>query len=148
MRRPELSAMAFFHHDFYLFSARGYYVSKCANPSCPTAFRYLHEGKLFQFEMRSVSNHSADPPNVNSEKKPLCGADCFWLCAPCSSALTLIFDPRRGITVVPLSAARDVQIRPTVPLGDQNEAGMLNPKRLLGQVLFGNGPGRPVDDPA
>ena len=43
-------------------------LSKCANPSCSTPFRYLREGQLFRFQ--------SDRSNTRTE--------FFWLCSGCS----------------------------------------------------------------
>ena len=52
-------------------------VSNCANPRCAGIFRYLHQGKLFQFE---ASREVQDPNQIER----------FWLCASCASTMTLV----------------------------------------------------------
>jgi hypothetical protein len=37
-------------------------VSKCTNPKCRAVFRYLHEGKLFEFEVRTFDEPSGEGP--------------------------------------------------------------------------------------
>jgi hypothetical protein len=45
-------------------------LSKCANPSCPTTFRYLHEGKLYVIApgkwWRGTMRHPQDGPRSSS----------------------------------------------------------------------------------
>ena len=48
-------------------------VSKCSNPSCSTEFKYLGEGRLFEFE--SVSSRAT--------------RDFHWLCNECAKSLKL-----------------------------------------------------------
>ena len=52
-------------------------LAKCANPSCSSVFRYLHEGKLFRLESvqssRGLDRHS----------------EWFWLCDRCAPIMTL-----------------------------------------------------------
>src|SRR5947209_8578904 len=54
-------------------------LSKCANPGCSTAFRYLREGKLFEIDNNTLAAANADA------KKPVRRVEFFWLCGPCSS---------------------------------------------------------------
>lgn len=70
-------------------------LSKCANPSCPTLFRYLHEGKLYVLGPRdAVARH-----------KPRCSAESghieyAWLCSSCCLYLTIQVDEEFGTRVV------------------------------------------------
>lgn len=60
-------------------------LSKCANPNCSAAFRYLHEGKLFR-----VARPAADNGNGNgSWKKVPQQLEYFWLCDSCAARMTL-----------------------------------------------------------
>jgi hypothetical protein len=67
-------------------------VTKCANPTCSIPLRYLRDGRLFQFEVRSRGESRRLSRQVAH----------FWLCGNCSSSLTLVFDPASGVRVVPL----------------------------------------------
>lgn len=57
-------------------------VSKCANPSCETAFRYFRGGKLFLIDRQSAS--SSDAKGTTGSRR-----EYFWLCEACASALTV-----------------------------------------------------------
>lgn len=76
-------------------------LSKCANPSCSTPLLYLREGKIFKTE------HAAAPepvsPPVQSRKLPPARVEHFWLCGPCSTAMTLVYDSQSGVLVLPKS---------------------------------------------
>jgi len=66
-------------------------VKQCANPACSAPLRYLRDGRLFQFEVRS---------RVRARK--LCRQVAhFWLCGTCCRVLTLVFDPLSGVQVMP-----------------------------------------------
>jgi hypothetical protein len=67
-------------------------VTKCANPDCSIPLRYLRDGRLFQFEVRSPA------PSRKLSRQ----VAHFWLCGSCSSTLTLAFDATSGVRVVPL----------------------------------------------
>ena len=70
-------------------------LSKCANPGCRAAFRYLHTGRLFQFERR-------DPPARVGERIPAQSVEFFWLCDDCAPRFQLVSDANR-VRVIPVS---------------------------------------------
>jgi hypothetical protein len=72
---------------------------QCANPACCAPLRYLFDGRLFQFGVRS---HDADRYAHLSTRKLARQVAHFWLCGQCSSTLSLTFDLREGVKVVPL----------------------------------------------
>ena len=78
-------------------------VSCCANPECLTPLRYLRDGRLFQFEVRSVDRTVfSSEPDHDPLRRPTRHVSHFWLCGHCASNLTLIFDQHRGVVVTPL----------------------------------------------
>lgn len=76
-------------------------LRKCANPSCSTPLLYLREGKIFRME------HPPTPEPVNTplqgKKMPPARVEHFWLCGPCSAAMTLVHDSQAGVLVLPKS---------------------------------------------
>jgi hypothetical protein len=78
-------------------------ISKCANPKCPAVFRYLHEGRLFEFEVRSFNEMSTAPSMDGTRDKPAREIECFWLCDACASTMSLVRKPHtHEVIVVPL----------------------------------------------
>jgi len=76
-------------------------VSNCANPACATPLRYLRDGRIYQFEVRSA-------PQTGTAVARKLGARRvwhFWLCGRCSSSLTLTFDQMEGLQIIPLHRA-------------------------------------------
>ncbi len=71
-------------------------LSKCANPTCSTAFRYLHEGILFYLAVASAAPVTPD----SSDKSVL---ERFWLCDKCSKTMKVI-PTRSGVVVVNLQS--------------------------------------------
>ncbi len=70
-------------------------LSKCANPTCRTLFRYLHEGKLYLI----------GPKEALARHKPRCSAksgqiEYAWLCSSCCLDLTIQIDEESGTRVV------------------------------------------------
>lgn len=77
-------------------------LSKCANPACSAPFHYLRDGRLFQIESGSGSQHSAGTQFVANPKHPH-KVEFFWLCADCAVTMTLAFQRGKGVVAVPLA---------------------------------------------
>jgi hypothetical protein len=69
-------------------------LSKCANPTCATAFRYLHEGKLYVIDLRGPARQK---PRCSSRSGQL---EYAWLCSSCSLYLTIQIDEEFGTRAV------------------------------------------------
>ena len=74
-------------------------ISRCANPACFTRFRYLHEGRIFQFEVRSFPVAGVDARGTNSSPR---GTEYFWLCDSCALTMTLVHEPDVGVALIPV----------------------------------------------
>jgi hypothetical protein len=74
-------------------------LSKCANPGCPAPFLYLHEGKLFRFDIGTESVGQTTQKAVRS-------IEFFWLCGECAAKLTLSYKKGVGVTTVSLAETR------------------------------------------
>jgi len=70
-------------------------LSKCANPTCPITFRYLHEGRLYLIASRETL--AAHKPRRSSKSGQL---EYAWLCSSCSLYLTIRIDEEFGTRVV------------------------------------------------
>ncbi len=75
-------------------------LSKCANPSCPQSFHYLHSARLYRLET------GPGRPASGRDAKPSRKLEYFWLCADCSERLTLAYENGRGVIAVPLAPTR------------------------------------------
>lgn len=78
--------------------------AQCFNPSCGAALHSFSEGRLFQFEVVSISVAASDDMTQAFDEKPERQTSHFWLCGHCAETVTLILEPRRGLQVVPLGA--------------------------------------------
>ena len=72
-------------------------LSKCANPSCRSSFRYLHQGKLFRFEL--LDPREKESTKITGSRTPR--YEFFWLCDSCCSSMTLTYHPEFGVRTVP-----------------------------------------------
>lgn len=84
-------------------------LSKCANPSCSTPLVYLREGKIFMMEHGPAPEPLRTPGHGN--KMPAARVEHFWLCGPCSVEMTLVYDSKAGIRVLPKSEKKVRVIR-------------------------------------
>jgi hypothetical protein len=71
-------------------------LSKCANPSCSTSFRYMHEGKLFRFE---VETQEEPAESAGQSRRRI---EYYWLCNACCCSMSLRYEPATGVTTVPI----------------------------------------------
>ena len=55
-------------------------LAKCANPACGAHFRYLHEGRIFNFPFSENGI-----PGVSR-------VEHFWLCGKCAACLTVVMN--------------------------------------------------------
>jgi hypothetical protein len=76
-------------------------VSKCANPSCSTPFRYLHEGRIVALEF------TVETPVDSGDVRPQRRIEPFWLCPHCCGSFTLTVDHGKVVTR-PLRERRSV----------------------------------------
>ena len=80
-------------------------VSNCANPACATPLRYFRDGRLYQFEVKSLEKQGANPAPAEDPATPKRKSRHiwhYWLCGRCSPKLTLTFDQLQGLKLIPL----------------------------------------------
>lgn len=77
-------------------------VAQCANPNCGTQLRSFLEGRLFQFEVVSISISAVDRSDALFEEKPRSQTAQFWLCGQCAGNMRLELEPINGLRLVPL----------------------------------------------
>ncbi len=83
--------------------------TRCANPECQ-AFRHSFcEGRLFQFEIVSISVAASDDSSQPFDEKPERKTAHFWLCETCASKMSLELDPVNGLQFV---ASKEGERRP------------------------------------
>jgi hypothetical protein len=77
-------------------------MARCINEHCNLELHSLSEGRLFQFEVISISLAANDEASAPFDEKPQRETVHFWLCGNCASLLTLVLDPARGLKLLPL----------------------------------------------
>ena len=74
-------------------------LHKCANPACLAPFRELSRGKLFLVETGPLA--VSELRRANGKPQTSRRIEYYWLCDPCSFALTLSYEKERGVVTVP-----------------------------------------------
>jgi hypothetical protein len=77
-------------------------LAKCVNESCKRALSSFSEGRLFQFEVVSISLAASDEGSAPFDEKPQRETVHFWLCGRCASTMSLVLEPARGLKLISL----------------------------------------------
>src|SRR5436190_4565448 len=77
-------------------------LAHCTNPICCAPLHSFSEGRLFQFEVVSISVAASDDTTAPFDEKPERQTAHFWLCGRCADSMTLCLDPARGLRVIPI----------------------------------------------
>jgi hypothetical protein len=90
-------------------------MARCINENCNLPLHSLSEGRLFQFEIISISLAANDAGVAPFDEKPQRETVHFWLCGSCASTLTLVLEPARGLRLVP-HQERDSPVNDFLPI--------------------------------
>src|SRR6266852_78583 len=77
-------------------------LAHCVNPNCYALLHSFCEGRLFQFEVVSISVAASDDTAAQFDEKPERQTAHFWLCGRCAENMTLVLEPLHGLRVIPL----------------------------------------------
>jgi hypothetical protein len=80
-------------------------LARCVNDSCNRPLHSFSEGRLFQFEVVSISLAASDENSAPFDEKPQRETVHFWLCGHCASGFTLVLEPARGLKLVSVDEA-------------------------------------------
>jgi len=83
-------------------------ITRCANPPCSRPFSTLAEGRLYQFEITSISISAVDESSTPFDETPQRETAHFWLCSQCASTMTLTLEPLGGLRVFPLEGPTQI----------------------------------------
>ena len=90
-------------------------LAYCVNPNCYTPLHSFSEGRLFQFEIVSISVAASDDTSAPFDEKPERQTAQFWLCGQCASDMTLLLEPVKGLRLVPLELGSEGDKNPVEP---------------------------------
>jgi hypothetical protein len=77
-------------------------LAYCANEGCKRPLHSFSEGRLFQFEVVSISVAASDEKCAPFDERPERQTMHLWLCGRCASSMTLVIEPAHGVKVVSL----------------------------------------------
>lgn len=77
-------------------------LAYCANEGCNRPLHSFSEGRLFQFEVVSISVAASDEKCAPFDEHPHRQTLHLWLCGRCASSMTLVLEPARGVKVASL----------------------------------------------
>jgi len=78
-------------------------LAHCVNQECGELIHSLAEGRLFQFEIVSISLSANDDMRDSFDEKPYSQTAQFWLCSHCATAVTLVLEASMGLKILPLA---------------------------------------------
>lgn len=81
-------------------------LARCVNDSCNRPLHSFSEGRLFQFEVVSISLAASDENSAPFDEKPQRETVHFWLCGRCASSYTLVLEPAKGLKLLSVDEAR------------------------------------------
>jgi hypothetical protein len=79
-------------------------IAHCVNPNCGAQLHSFVEGRLFQFEVVSISVSATDDAGAPFDEEPCSQTAQFWLCGRCAASMSLVLEPVHGLKIVPLPA--------------------------------------------
>jgi hypothetical protein len=74
-------------------------LAYCANEGCKRPLHSFSEGRLFQFEVVSISVAASDEKCAPFDEHPERQTLHLWLCGRCASSMTLVLEPAMGVKV-------------------------------------------------
>ena len=77
-------------------------LARCVNEGCNRPLYSFTEGRLFQFEIVSISLAASDDKSAPFDEKPERETLHLWLCGQCASTMTVVLEPARGVKLISL----------------------------------------------
>jgi hypothetical protein len=82
-------------------------LAHCVNPDCGAPLHSFSEGRLYRFEIVSISIAASDSALTPFDERPERQVVQYWLCGRCAGNLNLQLEPLQGLRVVPLGAGEE-----------------------------------------
>jgi len=78
-------------------------IAYCVNPGCGAQWHSFSEGRMFQFDIVSISVSAIDDIGAPFDEEPRSQTAQFWLCRKCAATMSLTLEPANGLRIVPLT---------------------------------------------
>jgi hypothetical protein len=86
-------------------------LARCINEGCNRPLYSFAEGRLFQFEVVSISLAASDEKSAPFDEKPQRETLHLWLCGQCASTMTVVLEPARGVKLISLEERTTLEER-------------------------------------
>jgi len=86
-------------------------LARCINDGCNRPLYSFAEGRLFQFEVVSISLAASDEKSAPFDEKPQRETLHLWLCGQCASTMTVVLEPARGVKLISLEEKNALEER-------------------------------------
>jgi hypothetical protein len=93
-------------------------LARCVNENCNRPLHSFSEGRLFQFEIVSISLAASDENSAPFDEKPWRETVHFWLCGHCAATFTLVLEPARGLKLVSVGEVSSAGVEQAVSVPD------------------------------
>jgi hypothetical protein len=100
-------------------------LARCVNDNCNRPLHSFSEGRLFQFEVVSISLAASDENSAPFDEKPQRETVHFWLCGRCAATSTLVLEPAKGLKLISVDEADRRAVDQTTAITSD----VLQPKR-------------------
>jgi len=97
-------------------------LARCVNENCNRSLHSFLEGRLFQFEVVSISLAASDESSAPFDEKPQRETVHFWLCSRCAATYTLVLEPARGLKLMSVDQAGALATERAVSVPDMLDA--------------------------
>jgi hypothetical protein len=77
-------------------------LAHCVNEGCNRPLHSFSEGRLFQFEVVSISVAASDENCAPFDERPQRQTLNLWLCGRCAATMMVVLEPTRGVQIVAL----------------------------------------------
>ncbi len=94
-------------------------LAQCVNPDCCAPLQCFSEGRLYQFEIVSISIAASDASLTPFDERPERMAAHYWLCGRCAANLNLRLEPLQGLRIVPLATGEETTDDRNEPIVEQ-----------------------------
>jgi len=84
----------------------------CVNRNCGAPMGSLSDGRLFHFEILSISVAANDDHKTDRDEIPSRDTVQFWLCGKCAETMTLAMKPIGGLHLLPSYEASENRMEP------------------------------------
>jgi hypothetical protein len=106
--QPKIQSRLYWNVKFFHVRSAGRsseMLARCVNENCNRPLHSFSEGRLFQFEVVSISLAATDENSAPFDEKPQRETVHFWLCGRCAATSTLVLEPARGLKLISVDEA-------------------------------------------